>query len=395
MLKFPQDLAERLAKRFEESLSGWLEAEITHAPFAPVEISVAVSRREAGEDIVLYNRWEKAWTDLEARFPGSIVLRRSPAAWQQLGRTEKITHVVLTRPEGVFSLIPDGERAAELFSRAVARLVALQEGTEPSRRLAFALARQARNVYESDEGEFERLTGTVLWLAAHRPALCYMRELPIEGADSKWLEKHRALCARLLTAVMAFPAPLTAEDVEREWQIASPPLLAGVRHAHLSVPGLQPDDYVGLSLDVLSRVPRKRVVIVENKQTGLSLHVEDEALIVCGMGRSVVSLARIPWMAQTQIDYMGDLDQHGLVILAELRAKLPKTASVLMDEETFERYGAMAVPDPTLPLAMPAQGLTSKELDLFELVQRSRLRLEQERIPLDAIESAFAAREDL
>ena len=133
-------------------------------------------------------------------------------------------------------------------------------------------------------------------------------------------------------------------------------------------------------------------MIVENKQTGLSLHVEDEALIVCGMGRSVVSLARIPWMARAQIDYMGDLDQHGLVILAELRAKLPKTASVLMNAETFERYRALAVPDPTQTLAMPAQGLTSKELDLFELLQRSRLRLEQERIPLGAIESAFVAR---
>ena len=41
---------------------------------------------------------------------------------------------------------------------------------------------------------------------------------------------------------------------------------------------------------------------------------------------------------------------------------------------------------------MPAQGLTSKELDLFELVQRTGLRLEQERIPLSVIERAFAAR---
>ena len=123
------------------------------------------------------------------------------------------------------------------------------------------------------------------------------------------------------------------------------------------------------------------------------MHVADEALIVCGMGRSVVALARIAWMERAQIDYMGDLDQHGLVILAELRAKLPKTTSVLMDVPTFERYRALAVSDPTQPLAMPAQGLTSKELDLFELVQRTGLRLEQERIPLSVIERAFAARE--
>ena len=109
-----------------------------------------------------------------------------------------------------------------------------------ARRLAIALAQQARFVYDSDEAEFERLTETVLWLATHRPASCYMRELPIKGVDSKWFEKHRALCARLLTAVMEFPAQLTADDVEREWQIASPPQLVGVRHAHLSVQGLDP-----------------------------------------------------------------------------------------------------------------------------------------------------------
>ena len=393
MLKFPQDLADRLGKRFEDSLPNWLAADLTHTPFAPMEISVAVSRREAGEDILAYNRWEKTWTALEARHSGAIVLRRTPAAWQQLGRTEKITHVVLTNPDAVFALLPEGESVAARYRRALARLGELDKGSEAAQRLALALAQQARFVFESDDAECARLAETVLWLAAHRPAACYMRELPIEGVDSKWLERHRALCARLLTAVVGFSTPLTAEDVEREWRIASPPQLVGVRHAHLSVAGLGADDFVGLSLDVLSRVPRKRVVIVENKQTGLSLRLEDDALIVCGMGRSVVALARIAWMEGAQIDYMGDLDQHGLVILAELRAKLPKTKSVLMDVHTFERYRALAVPDPTQPLAMPAQGLTSKELDLFELVQRTGLRLEQERIPLSVIERAFAARE--
>ena len=393
MLKFPQDLADRLGKRFEDSLPNWLAADLTHTPFAPMEISVAVSRREAGEDILAYNRWEKAWTCLEARFPGAIVLRRTPAAWQQLGRTEKITHVVLTNPDAVFALLPEAERVAERYRRALARLGELAAGTAAAQRLALALAQQARFVFESDDAECARLVETVLWLASHRPAACYMRELPIEGVDSKWLERHRALCARLLTSVVGFSTPLTAEDVEREWQIASPPQLVGVRHAHLSVAGLGVDDFVGLSLDVLTRVPRKRVIIVENKQTGLSLHVADEALIVCGMGRSVVALARIAWMERAQIDYMGDLDQHGLVILAELRTKLPKTTSVLMDTATFERYGALAVPGQAPPLVMPAQGLTGKELDLFELLQRTGLRLEQERIPLSVIERAFAARD--
>lgn len=85
--------------------------------------------------------------------------------------------------------------------------------------------------------------------------------------------------------------------------------------------------------------------------------------------------------------------KHGLVISAELRTKLPKTTSVLMDAATFERYRALAVPDPTQPLAMPAQGLTGRELVLFELVQRTGLRLEQERIRLSVIERAFAARD--
>ena len=134
-----------------------------------------------------------------------------------------------------------------------------------------------------------------------------------------------------------------------------------------------------------------RVAVVENLQTGLSLKVPEDVLIVSGMGAAVKALASVAWARRAQVAYMGDLDQHGLAILAELRRALPQTESVLMNLATLHRWQALAVQDPTDALRKPLAGLEPAELALFDILQAQRLRLEQERLPIADINQAFLA----
>ena len=66
-------------------------------------------------------------------------------------------------------------------------------------------------------------------------------------------------------------------------------------------------------------------------------------------------------MKHTCIRYMGDLDQHGLAILARLRGWLPGVQSVLMDRPVAECFEHLAIADPTREIPCPAEGLTGSE----------------------------------
>ena len=109
------------------------------------------------------------------------------------------------------------------------------------------------------------------------------------------------------------------------------------------------------------------------------------------MGAAVKVLSDVWWAPDADIVYMGDLDQHGVAILADVRQKLPQVRSVLMDETVLRYWRRLAVTDPTALIRMPAVGLTESEAALFQHLQVSRLRLEQERLPIGLVSRAFQA----
>ena len=58
-------------------------------------------------------------------------------------------------------------------------------------------------------------------------------------------------------------------------------------------------------------LPVARVYIVENLQTGLAFGDLPGAIVFMGLGYGVDVLARLPWLAQVECVYWGDLDTHG------------------------------------------------------------------------------------
>lgn len=68
---------------------------------------------------------------------------------------------------------------------------------------------------------------------------------------------------------------------------------------------------VGLPIKALCELRPRAVCMVENLQTGLSLSLPDDVLIIMGCGFDVTRLGAVPWFSKVPFAYMGDLDVHG------------------------------------------------------------------------------------
>lgn len=243
-------------------------------------------------------------------------------------------------------------------------------------------------------GEWEGILAVLRWLLEHPRPGVFVREVPVVE-DTKFIERNRGILRELLDMLLP-PAAVDASGrnfEERFGLLRSAPLVRvrfldqgiGARRfsgvADLSVPAG--------SLDRLNFPELRTLIVVENKASFSNLDVfltlprMTGAAAVFGSGFAAASLAACAWMAERRILYWGDIDTHGLRILARFRAAFGGTRSVLMDEPTFDRYPAFRADAPQ-DLGGPPDGLTEAEAALFSRLASlpARNRLEQERIPV-------------
>lgn len=211
----------------------------------------------------------------------------------------------------------------------------------------------------------------------------YARELPIP-VGTKFIENRRALFRSLLDFLL--PAETVRQDAEHfetrfglrydealiRWRVLDPALLQSLRlpASDLSAPFSQ-----------FQALPWRdlRVVIVENKMTFLTLPALNGVIAVWGGGNAATLLPDALWLNECSLYYWGDLDAHGLNILARLRRAWPGVAAVMMDEETLDRFEAYHVAAAPAP-ADPAGPLGEHELRLYRRLQTNNVLLEQEKI---------------
>jgi hypothetical protein len=235
-----------------------------------------------------------------------------------------------------------------------------------------------------DDADFARLGETLAWLLAHPDSGLYLRELPIVGVDTKWLETRKGLVLALLgrlrgqrlAADLHAACGLRRAPPTVRLKVLCPRLreaTAGLTHLEAPVPEL-------------ARLPlRPRVALVlENQTTGWALPDVPGAVAFIGLGHAVALLADIAWLRDVPVVYWGDLDTHGLVILARARRALGRVHPVLMDEATLLRYREFWVREsPHPPAELPEW--TAAERAVFQALRARRwgehVRLEQERLP--------------
>ena len=394
-LKTLREADELLVRRFERSLVERLFGEAFGLPYEPTfRLSLGrVTEAEAVRNLHGLKAELMRWREILPQRPGwRVVLAEQ--RFRTVGLTVRLPReLTVDSTESLLrALHPNGITPA-LWRTALSRLQRFCETfaltSDESRKSAVAALRSLKLLFSSDtsDREFEAVLNTLSWLLRHPNAGLFPRALPVEGVDSKWLERRRGTLARLWNTVTG--KNVSAADFLEHAGLLRLPQFVSVRNASSWVKEGTAENVVKLTPEALAQTAPEGpfVLIIENEQTALSLDLGNVPIFF-GLGYGVTLLASLPWMKEKRILYFGDLDTHGLAILAECRRLFPQTESVLTDLATFERFRALAVLEPK-QAALPTDRLTTEERDLGERLLAEGLRLEQERIPLETVREAL------
>lgn len=357
-------------KRYASQHKKWLAGELDSFPLKITLCELTERDFMTQPDKVrgFYGEWT-AW-------PGAGELTSNTWKWPRAGEHTLPAALTLRTPEEVATLagaLPDWERVSH-------RMNALQAiSAKPA--AAFA------NLYDLLNGlqprDWACFKACIRYFVTHPQCDLYIRQLPIEGVDTKWVGKHLPELTKTLSIIVEDDGDFYA--------------LTGVRRPdhlnHVMVRILCPElrkqvaglDHLDVPVSAVAKWSMRpnKVFFVENLESGLALGDLDGTIAFIGKGNAATSLAAIDWVAQTPCYYWGDLDTHGLAIFARMKARLPQLMPLLMDAPTLARYKALWVTEPVQH--GPVEGLPFEQHVVWNMltkgVSTKGIRLEQERIP--------------
>ncbi len=216
-----------------------------------------------------------------------------------------------------------------------------------------------------------------------RPDL-YLRQLPIE-IHPKFIEENASLLLSLLDHLI--PGHIRNREqkkfVERFYLKYDEPLVRiRILDEQLSMPNHITD--ISIPLSDFERIswPVRNILIAENKMSFLTIPTLLNTIAIwSGGGFNISYLKNASWLANSNIYYWGDIDEHGFQILHQLRSYYPQVKSVLMDKDTFERFQQFSVTGQRNK-SENLNLLDENEASMYRFLksQESKNRLEQEKI---------------
>lgn len=309
------------------------------------------------------------WRQLEAE--GGVTLEWVERTLPSFGKQRLPSRAQLSGP-AVARLL--GESSA--WERATAALAHLRRAW-PVLEHHPSATRAVKALAALPEEDVVRLLAVLGWLEANPETVRWERELPVAGVDTKWVERHRTLVGELAHAITGSLPGL--RRIGARFAVHLPPEADGVRQFSVDLEGLRR----------LSIQPQ-RVLIVENLVSALTLPDLPGTVAIHGMGFAAPTLASVAWVAAAEQRYWGDLDTYGFQILGRVRAALPEVRSVLMDLATLTAHRGLAVAEPA-PFRGGIGYLTAEEHRALAMLRAGGLRLEQERLPAEAIRRALSS----
>lgn len=321
------------------------------------------SEQQVAHDAAAAAAWVAGWRS--ARLPPGASVEWERRRWRSFGEQSLPVRVRVEGSDAVAGLAGSG-RAWQELARTASGVV----GRWPT--LAGALPGVAVALGRLGPGDLERLLAVVEWFALHPQSELLVRQVPIEGVDTKWLERHRGLVTRLVQELTGEQG-LGLRSEQRRYRAR----LLGADEPDAGVSDLTAE------VGELARLPwhPEVVLVCENLQTVAALPTGVELVAVHGNGLAAPALAEVPWLRAARVLYWGDLDTYGLSILSMVRQVLPQTESLLMDTATLLRFAALAGTEPS-PYRGPIGYLTDSEQQALAAIRSANRRLEQERIPL-------------
>jgi len=250
--------------------------------------------------------------------------------------------------------------------------------------------------------EWSLLLDIVVWLQAHSRPGVYLRQVDIPCVHSKFIEAHRAVLAELLDIVLPpaliDPTASGTSQFAKRYGFCDKPVRIRFRvldPEHALSRGAFLQD-ITLDAESFARLDPKvaRVFITENEINFLAFPQVKDSLVIFGAGYGFEMLSKAEWLSHCRIHYWGDIDTHGFAILDQLRSQFDHVESFLMDRNTLLTFELLWGEEKEQTLRdLPRLNPEERALydDLRDNQIRKNLRLEQERIGFEWVESALSA----
>jgi len=250
--------------------------------------------------------------------------------------------------------------------------------------------------------EWSLLLDIVVWLQAHSRPGVYLRQVDIPCVHSKFIEAHRAVLAELLDIVLPpaliDPTASGTSQFAKRYGFCDKPVRIRFRvldPEHALSRGAFLQD-ITLDAESFARLDPKvaRVFITENEINFLAFPQVKDSLVIFGAGYGFEMLSKAEWLSHCRIHYWGDIDTHGFAILDQLRSQFDHVESFLMDRNTLLTFELLWGEEKEQTLRdLPRLNPEERALydDLRDNRIRKNLRLEQERIGFEWVESALSA----
>lgn len=392
-MKTPADVRALATKRFQRERLNALREALGCAVTTTWPWVVPLGRpteRDVLTDARSVLAWRDAWVD--AKVLGDFEVETDVIAWRAIGTQTVPVRVLFVNTNAIAKVADLLPLWTQVVTRAK-RFVALWPGIEE------AMVREWAMLADWSDDAVLALERVLTWFVDHPKSGLYLRQLPIEGVDTKWFtEPRKKVVRRLLVAIREAKesVPLMAESSEALDPDTTFETVCGLKPLPKLIRGRLLDEvdqkvFYGLSdlslpLDEWAQLPLypEIVFISENLQTGLAFEAHPKSVVFFGLGAGVTQLAAIPWVRTARIIYWGDVDTYGLEILAHLRSVLPQTESVMMNRQTLEAFRGLAVSENRQASGAHVEHLRENEREVFDALKvgdLARLRLEQERIP--------------
>jgi len=248
------------------------------------------------------------------------------------------------------------------------------------------VAKRTELLSEENERFWTEVCQVVVYFRTNPKPWVYVRELPLEGIHTKFVETNHRLIIDLLGVV----AQAALNEPYTSWQdrlgLRSNSNLVEGRFLDPALAPKLPQHFLAPlnEWNTCEFTPPPVVLVTENRTTFLTLPAIPGCLALLGKGYAVTRLADIVKIHGSTVYYWGDIDQHGFEILASFRSKLSQVRSVLMDAETADQFAALATRESveaTLPEEFVATNLSEAERQLWQRCATTHFRLEQEHLP--------------
>ncbi|MGE0930884.1 Wadjet anti-phage system protein JetD domain-containing protein [Cytophagales bacterium EPR-FJ-38] len=219
------------------------------------------------------------------------------------------------------------------------------------------------------------------WFILHfEPDKYYIRELPIP-VHTKFIEENKGILRLLLDELVPDIVNTSENHFEKRFFLKYDQSLIRFRLLDKSCWGEISYDDITIPIEQFKSTTLKcsRVFIIENKMNFLAFPKVSHSIAIWGKGFAVDSLKNTDWLEDKEIYYWSDMDIQGFQMLSQLRSYFPQTKSFLMEREILENYCEFIVSG-TVSKVVSLAHLSGEELEVYKLLSKSNVRLEQERV---------------